>query len=677
MNAANGLGFSAGIGTFNLGGLSGSGSFALSDTGGNAVTLQVGGNGASTSFSGAVGGNGNLAKVGSGTLILSGTNTYSGNTVISQGVLIGGGNNVGSGTIYLMNGATFRPTSGVQGLTAQYYNATQNFYHINSASLNDFLTNYLSTTSNMKMTPTLTNNISQNVANGVNGVFSFDVPGGLNGGNGQGALFPANPSYNYGNGNGVPSGGTATVIDNWAAMYTGFFYAAQSGTYTFGTISDDDSRVWINNVDTAVVQAGTNGQGEPANPTSGTVSLTAGYYPITVGYEEGNGGFGLQVFVTPPGGTQSQIPLSLLSTGIVGSPNFENNMVVGGSATLDLLSGNYTFGTLTIGASGPSTLHVTSGPGSASFGGTIIAGSPTFNVEGSNVLNLGAISGTLTFTTTGSGTVIVSGVNSNTGALSVNLGSLLVVGQNAATGPLGSATIALNNATLGLANSSTGGTTFDLISNNRLSLAGSNDSIIAGSLLAGGSNGAVTLGGAGTLPVAAGQTLNLGAVNGYTLGFAPGLQFSNSGTLSAGPGSISLAASNLAYSGGTFSAASGGTLTMLSPVSSGTFSPAAGGVLILGSTYSGALANLAPAVGGTLVIANNLTAGTLNVANGALRGRQQFVVRASHLATQRRHARRHNGPDGPECPGLGHIQRRHAQLRRQCQPRPECFAKSQ
>ena len=52
--AANGLAFAPGIGTFTLGGLSGSASLTLSDTGGAAVTLQVGNNGASTTYSGAL-----------------------------------------------------------------------------------------------------------------------------------------------------------------------------------------------------------------------------------------------------------------------------------------------------------------------------------------------------------------------------------------------------------------------------------------------------------------------------------------------------------------------------------------------------------------------------------------------------------------------------------------------
>ena len=130
-------------------------------------------------------------------------------------------------------------------------------------------------------------------------------------------------------------------------------------------------------------------------------------------------------------------------------------------------------------------------------------------------------------------------------------------------------------------------------------------------------NGTVTLAGSSAFPIAAGQTLNLGTSNGYTLNIDPGLAFSNSGTISAAAGSnISLQASNLALAG-TLSAASGGTLTMAGPIGSGVYAPAAGGIVYLSGPYSGLLANLVPPAGATLVIANNVSSGTLNVAGGA------------------------------------------------------------
>ncbi len=87
VNAANGLMFAAGLGTANLGGLAGSANIAMTDVGNNLVNLSVGSNGASTAYSGNLSGGGSFTKTGSGTLILSGTNSYLGTTFVSGGSL--------------------------------------------------------------------------------------------------------------------------------------------------------------------------------------------------------------------------------------------------------------------------------------------------------------------------------------------------------------------------------------------------------------------------------------------------------------------------------------------------------------------------------------------------------------------------------------------------------------
>jgi autotransporter-associated beta strand protein len=73
---------------FTLGGLGGAGNINLSaNITSYPVALTVGGNGASTTYSGVLSGLGSLNKSGSGTLFLNGANTFSGNTLISAGVL--------------------------------------------------------------------------------------------------------------------------------------------------------------------------------------------------------------------------------------------------------------------------------------------------------------------------------------------------------------------------------------------------------------------------------------------------------------------------------------------------------------------------------------------------------------------------------------------------------------
>ena len=80
-----------------IGSLAGSGAVNL---GANLVT---GSNDDSTIFSGTISGAGSLAKYGTGSMVLSGANTYTGGTIIANGTLIGSASSFGTGTI--MNNA--------------------------------------------------------------------------------------------------------------------------------------------------------------------------------------------------------------------------------------------------------------------------------------------------------------------------------------------------------------------------------------------------------------------------------------------------------------------------------------------------------------------------------------------------------------------------------------------
>ncbi len=102
LNAADAgtLSFRGSVGTVaaTLGGLKGSRNQILTNTSGAAVVLTVGNNGQSTTFSGVLSGPGaSLTKIGTGTLILSGANTYDNTTTISGGSLqLGDGGSSGS-----------------------------------------------------------------------------------------------------------------------------------------------------------------------------------------------------------------------------------------------------------------------------------------------------------------------------------------------------------------------------------------------------------------------------------------------------------------------------------------------------------------------------------------------------------------------------------------------------
>lgn len=95
----------ADIETATLGGLAGAGNFTLRNNLAAPVTLSVGTNNASTTFSGTLSGPGGIVKTGTGSLTLSGANTYNGTTTLSSGTLIAGGNSsFGTGPLTIING---------------------------------------------------------------------------------------------------------------------------------------------------------------------------------------------------------------------------------------------------------------------------------------------------------------------------------------------------------------------------------------------------------------------------------------------------------------------------------------------------------------------------------------------------------------------------------------------
>lgn len=86
-SAAN-LIFNSGIGTFSFGTLGGSADVALTDLGGNPVSLIVGTNISGTTYSGVFSGNGSLTVNGGFTMGLASTNTYSGRTTLDRATIL-------------------------------------------------------------------------------------------------------------------------------------------------------------------------------------------------------------------------------------------------------------------------------------------------------------------------------------------------------------------------------------------------------------------------------------------------------------------------------------------------------------------------------------------------------------------------------------------------------------
>lgn len=105
-----------GVTAATLGALSGSRSISLIDST-LPVTLTVGRNNASTTYSGVLSSSGSLIKTGTGTFTLSGNNTYTGTTTVNGGTLAINGTPTGTGAFTVNSGGTLAGTGSVGGLT--------------------------------------------------------------------------------------------------------------------------------------------------------------------------------------------------------------------------------------------------------------------------------------------------------------------------------------------------------------------------------------------------------------------------------------------------------------------------------------------------------------------------------------------------------------------------------
>jgi fibronectin-binding autotransporter adhesin len=132
-----------------IGGLAGSGSLVLANTivftggtgysNGAPVALTVGYNNASTTYSGVMSGAGSLIKVGTGTLNLTGANTYTGNTTVGAGTLELAQPTLAAGsTVVISNSAVLRlnfaTTNRVFGLVLNGVNQSPGVYSSSTSS---------------------------------------------------------------------------------------------------------------------------------------------------------------------------------------------------------------------------------------------------------------------------------------------------------------------------------------------------------------------------------------------------------------------------------------------------------------------------------------------------------------------------------------------------------------
>jgi autotransporter-associated beta strand protein len=224
MNLANGVQFGSGIGTFALGGLSGSGNLTLADTNGAALTLNSGNNGGSTTYSGMLSGPGSFNKTGVGALTFTGTNSYAGATTISGGAVI-----------YSTTSAL--PTSGLITLGPAGAVAATGAYPTVNAWLNSGV---ISTASSGAIAITGSSNEFIDLTTAGGGNYPTLSLGSVGNNTYSGFVNPAGSNYYFGGGSGTLtltqslSGANAMVAGNGGL--TGQVVLAATNSYTGNTI---------------------------------------------------------------------------------------------------------------------------------------------------------------------------------------------------------------------------------------------------------------------------------------------------------------------------------------------------------------------------------------------------------------------------------------------------------
>ncbi len=398
-----------------LGGLAGAGNITLATATSQAVQLNAGNN--STTYTGVLSGGGGLTKVGSGTLTLTKTETYSGPTVISGGTLkLDQGSLIFQPTAVTASGGNYSQGGGTY---------TANLAAVTTAPAVTF------TGGNIGLAALPSTALATPVNSGGNGVW-----------------FGSNPVLGAGSWMAFDLGSPQGVskLDLWLGAQDSWF----AGGFSVYSLPSMPAGVG-NQATTGALPAGATLLASTSGITGYSQGSTAAANTLLESY---NTACAANVVSFTPTTTQYllvQITSALFggNGGIIQQVRFEGNnsgslpsatpLTVSGG-TLDLNGGIQTVASLSDGG-------VTSGSNIINSGA--VAGTLTLNPTSGSTTFGGVIGGggggTISLTKTGNGTQILSGTNTYTGATIVSGGTLLVNGSIS-----GSTTVNVNStATLG------------------------------------------------------------------------------------------------------------------------------------------------------------------------------------------------------------------------------------
>lgn len=129
-------------------------------------------------------------------------------------------------------------------------------------------------------------------------------------------LVRTDPSVSFQWANGSP--GPAVPADYFLARWSGFIQVPTAGSYSFGTLRDDGTRVWVNS--TQVVNTWTTGTAA-TKAWGSALSLTATPVPFQFDYYDSTGNAAAELWVRDPAGQEFIVPASWFSTRVQTLPN--------------------------------------------------------------------------------------------------------------------------------------------------------------------------------------------------------------------------------------------------------------------------------------------------------------------------------------------------------------------
>jgi autotransporter-associated beta strand protein len=387
------------------------GSGIIDTVAGGSPTLILGTNDTSSSFSGVIKNTlGTLAvtKIGAGTAVLSGANTYSGNTTVSAGTLqLNGGSAMSSASILSLNNGTTLALHADADATFSPASIANSNLSSSAADTPNFNIDVNNVTAGASKTMTL--NGALTFAPTTQGNYGADqVTVNVTGGNGYTLALGTVTSQNNGTGGGmdifdVASGLKLTITNfTFAGGYTGGLQFQDSGSVTVGDLVQPSNRNLPINL---------NGPGTVT--ITGNAQHLASNAAATDNFNLNGGQLNINNAKALRGDNAGNTFTSILTIAGGNLDNTSGNAVVMANPINQIWNADFTF-------YGSSDLNMNTGPVTLGGSRTVTVNAGTLTIGGIVTDNGNGYS----LTKNGNGALMFSGVMTNTGGTTLNAGTL-------------------------------------------------------------------------------------------------------------------------------------------------------------------------------------------------------------------------------------------------------------